>query len=83
MRGKGVKEIIIDRGFWYQIDDLLAIFKIIFDAQKTSEDTESTIAHVSPRWDKMESDLNALSVSIPELKPFLAPNGGFQERRNI
>ena len=73
----------MDREFWNRIDDVLLIFKIIFDAQKTSEDTESTIAHVGPRWDKMEADLKALLLTILELGSFLALNGGFQERRKI
>jgi hypothetical protein len=48
IKTKGVKEAIADKDFWNRIDDLLAIFKPIYDAQKSSESTESTIAHVSP-----------------------------------
>lgn len=83
MKAQGVKSTIVDRDFWSRMEDLLLIFKPIHEAQKSSEDAESTVAHVNPRWQRLHTTLCALLPSIPELHDFLAENGGFQERRNI
>lgn len=83
IKTKGVMESIRDREFWNRIDDLLMIFKPIHEAQKSSEDTESTIAHVGPRWDKIEADLKGLTSTIPKLKNLMAPNRGFYKRKAV
>ena len=81
MKARGVKEAICDREFWNRIDDLLMIFKPIHNAQKSSEDTESTVAHVVPRWNEIEATLTSLTSTIPELASFIAPNRGFRARK--
>ena len=77
MKARSVKEAICDREFWNQINDLLMIFKPIHNAQKSSENTKSTVAHVVPRWNEIEAILTGLTSTIPELASFMAPNGGF------
>jgi len=84
MGAYGVKEAITDRDFWTRLEDYLAIFKVIHEQQKSSESTESTIAHVGPRWAKIRAELKAVaSTTIPELQSFIAPGGLFDERKAI
>ena len=83
MKARSVKEAICDREFWNQINDLLMIFKPIHNAQKSSENTKSTVAHVVPRWNEIEAILTGLTSTIPELASFMAPNGGFQACKAI
>ena len=73
----------MDREFWNRINDLLLIFKIIYNTQKSSESTESTITHISPHQDKIENDLKALLPMIPELTNFLALNSSFRNQKKL
>ena len=84
MGAYGVKEAIADRDFWTRLEDYLAIFKVIHEQQKSSESTESTIAHVGPRWAKIRAELKVVALTtIPELQSFIAPGGLFDERKAI
>jgi hypothetical protein len=78
-----LRSIIVDSEFWSKLGEVAEIIKPIHEAQKMSESNSATLAHVIPRWLRLESKLVALSELYPYLKPILAPGGIFNTRLNM
>jgi hypothetical protein len=82
---KGVNTLsptILDANFWKELSELAHILKPIHEAQKMSESNGATLAHVMPRWQRLEKDLKDLALVYPYLNPLLGPDGVFRQRLN-
>jgi hypothetical protein len=58
---KSIESFINDRSFWDKLKGLQSLLKPIYEAQKMSESTHSTLDKVYPRWVQIQSHLNMLS----------------------
>jgi len=76
----------LDRRFFQQIDDMVAILDIISEAQMASESSRSTIDTVLPRWKFIENHLRSISMStqnefVNDIRAYLdAPRNGWNQR---
>jgi hypothetical protein len=77
-----VIDIIYDDIFWYTLESLRELLHPLDEALKMSEDSNSHLGHVLPRWMRMAEHLRMKPLYFPvQLQEFMSvDNGGFAQR---
>ena len=77
-----VIDIILEDTFWYALESLRELLQPLDEALRMSEDSNSHLGHVLPRWMRMAEHLSMKASHFPaQLKEFMSVDGGVFAQR--